>query len=102
MVHNRIGDQKFMKYLVAPLVLLLSACGLYQPADGCEVTSSDRSAWYEAVRMNSPDSYKAYLADYPNGCFATTATSQLRKAVERVELQALTGTGSTASSGRVY
>ena len=91
-----------VKYLVAPLVLLLTSCGLYQPADGCEVTGSDRSAWYEAVRMNSPDSYKAYLANYPNGCFATTATSQLRKAVERVELQGVAQTGSSASSGNIY
>ncbi len=91
-----------MKYLVAPLVLLLTACGLYQPADGCEVTRSDRTAWYEAVRMDSPDAYKAYLTNYPNGCFATTATSQLRKAVERVELQGVAQTGSTAASGIIY
>lgn len=93
-----------MKYLAALFTLTLTACGILQPTEGCTPTQSDEAAWSQARWANSADGYKAYLSEYPNGCYARAANFMLRKPVEPVALQGVAasageGGGNTAAQG---
>ena len=76
-----------MRYLIAASIFALSSCGLLELADDCEPQAGEVSAWVKANRDGTEESYQAFLNQYPNGCFARRANSELRKAIrsERVE-----------------
>jgi hypothetical protein len=72
------------KYLLLPWALFLSACQYAAPNPGCSPSAQEQASWSQAVRANTADAYRSYLAEYPSGCYLRTATERLRRPVNGV------------------
>lgn len=91
-----------MKYVTSLLALALTACGVVPPDGQCAPTAGEKAYWAGVEGSNTSAGYRKYLSDYPNGCYATTATNRLRIPVSAAEISRLAKTkagGSVRKSG---
>jgi hypothetical protein len=58
-------------------VSALSACLPLMTKDGCALSYEEQDAWETAVKQNTAKAYKAYLSQYPEGCYVDRAAQRL-------------------------
>jgi hypothetical protein len=91
-----------MKYFIALSATFLTACGLITPPEACERTDADTAAWVAAERSDSNRDYRAYLAEFPYGCYAGDAMRKLRRDSDNVSLPRVTAATVGSGGGNAY
>jgi hypothetical protein len=79
---------------------LLSSCAPLITELTCGPNSVEGKAWASAIKENTTEAYRAYLADYPEGCFVAEATKMLKKPVVPPKVKKVVG-GAAAVGGAI-
>ena len=77
------------RYLLPIWALILSSCNIAVPSDQCAPSAGDQASWSQAMKINSRDAYRNYLAKYPSGCFASEAAQRMKKIVVKKPVAAI-------------
>lgn len=72
------------KFFLPVWALLLTACQAVVPGEACKPSPQEQTEWTRTNRANTAAAYRAYLAKYPTGCYATAASQRLKKPVPPV------------------
>jgi hypothetical protein len=78
------------KYFILATASLLSACSAGFDWN-CGPFFADGQAWASAQKKATPDAYRQYLLDFPEGCFVPEASRKLKTTVEPKQVKKVVG-----------
>ncbi|RVT85280.1 hypothetical protein DXV76_05790 [Rhodobacteraceae bacterium CCMM004] len=86
------------RFIILASSLIVAACNTAAP-NQCTPTADEIRSWTEARTAGSRAAYRAFLQQYPDGCYASRATRALEGRVSEREVRAIGGGGGGNGSG---